>query len=163
MFKQYLLPHFAATLFNLKGKKDYEILNAVCFFCDVLEYGGADLFAMTAEKAAEKFLECIKAYPEDYGLVQSAGYGLGAIAKRAPKGQCPHLPQILQAFQGIIGQPDSRTDEDKVECTDNIIGAFGKCVLFQGIGAAAVREFLNLLPLYSDSVEAQAIHNLLFE
>ena len=44
-------------------------MNAVCFFCDVIEYGGDDLFKMTYEKAAEKFLECIQNYPEDYGLL----------------------------------------------------------------------------------------------
>ena len=79
-FIQYLLPHFGATLFSLNGKKDYEILSAVCFFCDVIEYGGIDIFNMISEKASEKFIECIKAFPEDRGLIQSAGYGLGAIA-----------------------------------------------------------------------------------
>jgi hypothetical protein len=41
---------------------------------------------MTAERAAEKFIESMKAFPEEYGLIQSAAYGLGAIAKRAPRG-----------------------------------------------------------------------------
>jgi hypothetical protein len=63
----------------------------VCFFCDIVENGGNDLFALTAEKAAEKFLECIRAYPDDRGLMQSAGYGLGAIAKRSPAGKFPSL------------------------------------------------------------------------
>lgn len=71
------------------------IVNAVCFFCDILENGGNDLFQLTATKAAEKFLECIKTFPVDYGLVQSAGYGLGAIAKRAPQGSFTLLPQTL--------------------------------------------------------------------
>lgn len=63
----------------------------------------------------------------------------------------------------IVDEKDSRTDEDKVERTDNIIGALGKCVLFQSLGTAATKEFLSLLPLYSDSIEAQAVHKLLFE
>ncbi|TNV74745.1 hypothetical protein FGO68_gene4951 [Halteria grandinella] len=162
-FKQHLLMHFAVTLQGFKGKFDYEILNAVCFFCDVVEYGGEDLFAMTAQNATVKFLECITTFPSDMGLVQSAGYGLGAIAKRAPQGQCPGLGDIVRVLKAIVDQPDSRTDEDKVECTDNIIGALGKCVLFQNLGTAATKEFLNLLPLYSDSTEAQSIHKLLFE
>jgi hypothetical protein len=45
-FKQHLLMHYAATLQDLKGKFDYEILTAVCFFCDLVEHGGQDLFAM---------------------------------------------------------------------------------------------------------------------
>ena len=45
------------------------IVNAVCFFCDVLEFGGDQLVAMTRDKAAEKFIECIQTYPEDRPLV----------------------------------------------------------------------------------------------
>lgn len=41
----------------------------MCFFCDVVENGGVDLFAITASKAADKFLECMKTFPEDRGLV----------------------------------------------------------------------------------------------
>ena len=143
------------------------IVSAVCFFCDLCEYGSDDLFSLTQEKAAEKFVECIKTFPEDLSLVQSAGYGLGAIAKRAPKGHFSSLIPTLQIIQTILSQPDCRTDEDKVESTDNIIGALGKIVLFQFDGQlvnlAVLKEFLNLLPLYSDPDEAQAIHKLLFE
>jgi hypothetical protein len=71
-------------------------VNAVCFFCDVCEYGGDDLFNLTQAKASEKFVECIKTFPEDLSLIQSAGYGLGAIAKRAPKGHFGYVPQTLQ-------------------------------------------------------------------
>lgn len=142
-------------------------MNAVCFFCDALEYGGNDIFQMTAEKAVEKFIECIKTFPDDSGLVQSAGYGLGAVAKRAPKGQCPHLVQILQTLKALVDRPESRTNEDIAESTDNVIGALGKAVLFQYdgavIGVAALKEYLSLLPLFTDGEEAQAVHKLLFE
>jgi hypothetical protein len=144
-----------------------EIVNAVCFFCDLCEFGSDDLFSMTSGKAAEKFIECIRTFPQDLGLIQSAGYGLGAIAKRTAKGYFSYLPQTLQIIQAVLSQPDCRTDEDKVECTDNIIGALGKIVLFQFdgqlINLTILKEFLNLLPLYSDSEEAQSIHKLLFE
>jgi len=176
-FIEALLPHFAVTLSNFNGKKDYEIrkislliiyvVNAVCFFCDVVESGGDDIFGLTASKAAEKFLECIKAFPEDRGLIQSAGYGLGSIAKRIPRGSFTHLPQTLQTFKGLLDDPTCRTDEEKAESTDNIIGALGKCMLFhydgQLLTLPAVKEYLSLLPLYTDSEEAQSVHKLLFE
>lgn len=38
-FIEHLLPHFALTLVNLKSSKEYEVTNAVCFFCDTIEYG----------------------------------------------------------------------------------------------------------------------------
>lgn len=78
-FIEALLPHFAVTLSNFSGRNDYEIrkinlliiyvVNAVCFFCDVVESGGDDIFGLSASKAAEKFLECIKAFPEDRALI----------------------------------------------------------------------------------------------
>lgn len=54
-----LLTYYAQPLANLKASQDHEILTAVCFFCDILEYGGMDIFNLTAPKAAEKFIECI--------------------------------------------------------------------------------------------------------
>ena len=63
--------------------------------------------------------------------MQSAGYGLGAIAKRYPQGQFPQLKQTLTLLRKIIDEADSRSNEDKAESTDNIIGALGKCAMFQ--------------------------------
>lgn len=61
-------------------------MNAICFLCDALEYGGMDLFNIAAPKAAEKFIEAMQVFKEDRGIIQSAGYGLGVIAKRTPQG-----------------------------------------------------------------------------
>lgn len=58
-------------------------VTSVCFFCDVCEYSGEDLFAMVHAKATEKFLECMQLFHDDFSLIQSCSYGLGAIAKRA--------------------------------------------------------------------------------
>jgi len=94
-FIQYLLPHFGATLQDMKNRSDFEVLTAVCFFSDACEHCGDDVFGMIFAKAAEKFIEAIKTFPDDHGLVQSAAYGLGAIAKRSPKGTFTLLPLTL--------------------------------------------------------------------
>ena len=48
-----------------------------------------------------------------------------------------------------------------------MIGALGKIVLFHYdnslINIKVLKEYLSLLPLYSDSEEAQSVHKLLFE
>lgn len=77
---EHLVPHFADTLMNLDSKKDYEVVNAACFFCDVLEFGGPQLFSFVAAKANEKFIEIIKKFENDRDLIQTAGYGLGILA-----------------------------------------------------------------------------------
>ena len=39
-----LLPGFAQVLLNFKEKKEYEIIDSVCFLCDCLEHGSEALF-----------------------------------------------------------------------------------------------------------------------
>ena len=77
------------------------------------------------------------------------------------------LPQILQSLHALLSEPDARTDDEKAERTDNVIGALGKIVLFHFdnslINIKVLKEYLSLLPLYSDSEEAQSVHKLLFE
>jgi len=41
---QHLLPHYAMTLLNINGKKDYELIDSVCFICDCLEHGSMAMF-----------------------------------------------------------------------------------------------------------------------
>lgn len=73
----------------------------------------------------------------------------------------------MKAIYGFIVQEDSRTNEDKIQCTDNCISAIGKHILYhfdgQLITIASVKELLLFLPLYSDGEEAQAFHKLFFE
>ena len=101
---------------------------------------------MTSKQAAEKFLECFLAYPEDYSLMQTCAYGLGVIAKRTPKGQFAQIEQSLKAIYGFIAQDDSRTNEDKIQCTDNCISAIGKHVIYHFDGEiipmTSVKELL---------------------
>ena len=40
-----LLPLYATVLLDLSNKKDYEIIDSVCFICDCIEHGGPELFA----------------------------------------------------------------------------------------------------------------------
>lgn len=35
-----LLPLYATTLLNVNDKKDYELIDSVCFICDCMEHGG---------------------------------------------------------------------------------------------------------------------------
>lgn len=130
VLKETLVPLFAQTLFNLKEAQDYEALNAVCFLADILEHGGDDIFNEFGARAVEKFIESIELFSLDRGILQSAGYGLGVVAQRTPKGAFPQLEKVAKILHAIISEEDARTDEDKAESTDNVISAFGKLVIF---------------------------------
>ena len=86
---QTLIPYFGLILQNLEAHEDYEIVNGVCFLCDILEHGGDDIFSLIATRGIEKFIETFERFPLNRGLLQSAGYGLGVIAQRSPKGAYP--------------------------------------------------------------------------
>ena len=176
---QTLIPYFGLILQNLEAHEDYEIrkyfllfsdnhiVNGICFLCDILEHGGDDIFNLAATRGVEKFIETFERFPLNRNLLQSAGYGLGVVAQRSPKGSFPQLEKVAKILHAVIAEEDSRNNEEKVESTDNIISAFGKLVMFQFdgqiIGLPALKELLSLLPIYMDSEEAQAIHLLFFD
>lgn len=39
-----IVPGYAAQLQGLEGKKEYELINAVCLLCDCMEYGSEQMF-----------------------------------------------------------------------------------------------------------------------
>lgn len=41
---QHLLPSYATVLLDISDKKDYEVLDSVCFLCDCIEHGNQALF-----------------------------------------------------------------------------------------------------------------------
>jgi hypothetical protein len=41
---EHLLPTYAQILLNINDKKDYELIDSVCFLCDCLEKGDDNLF-----------------------------------------------------------------------------------------------------------------------
>ena len=86
-----LLPVYAHVLLNIADRKDYELIDAVCFVCDCLEHGTIELFNQVQGQAAAKFLELIhhtsKAEEVNYDLLQSCIFALGVVAQRLPNGQ----------------------------------------------------------------------------
>ena len=86
-----LLPLYAQVLLNISDKKDYELIDSVCFICDCLEYGNKALFDQVQGQAGQKFIEIIQVKSKaaddvPYGLIQSCIFGLGLIAQKQPNG-----------------------------------------------------------------------------
>jgi hypothetical protein len=76
---------FLVTLNKYKEKNYDEVLDAVCFMCDYIEYGGKEAFQLAYDKLSTIFLELAQKYlkTEERGMIQSVGFGLGVIAQRA--------------------------------------------------------------------------------
>ena len=80
-----LLPLYAMVLLDIKDKKDYELLDSVCFLCDCVEHGSDDMFNQIVGQTGPKFMELIHYAGKDkeninYDLLQSCIWGMGCIA-----------------------------------------------------------------------------------
>lgn len=65
-------------------------------------------------------------------------------------------PSLL-AIDGILSHPEA-FGEDKIDMTENCIGALGKVAIYQTNDLAALKKFLQLMPLKNDMEEAQDIN-----
>lgn len=83
---------------------------------------------------------------------------MGVIASKTPANAFPLLHSSLDILTRVINEPDSRSNDDKVDSTENCIGALGKLIYHHfnnsSINNDTVKFFLSLLPLISDGEEA---------
>jgi hypothetical protein len=78
---QHLVPLFAVP-FADKQPTQRSLLDAVCFACDVMEFGGPQIFGLVYEQSAVKYIQLVQneLKSEDTDLLQSVCFGLGVIA-----------------------------------------------------------------------------------
>ena len=101
---------------------------------------------------------CSSQKAPDNDVLQSAIWGLGAVAKRTPPSLFqPLVKPSLLAIDGILSHPEA-FGEDKIDMTENCIGALGKVAIYQTNDLAALKKFLQLMPLKNDMEEAQDIN-----
>jgi hypothetical protein len=84
-----LLPLYRPNLED-KDASDREILDAICFLCDVLEFSGEELFKQIYSTIAMKFGTMIPKYidmEDDRNFMQSLSYGVGLIAQRTTQSE----------------------------------------------------------------------------
>lgn len=172
---QTLLPAYAQVLLSIPDRKDYELIDSVCFVCDCLEHGTMEFFHQVQGQGAAKFLELshhtAKAAEVNYDLLQSCIFALGVVAQRSPNGQFAQLSDTLAILSQtcVTEVPDKITEDDKESyqnMVDNSISTLFKIVLYQNDGGALVTADLItklltvLLPLKNDVEEAVAVHTV---
>ena len=169
-FKNHLLEHFALT-FEKPEPTEKEVLDAICFFVDVLEYLGEGLFVAMHRPITEAMLKLAPKYladEEDRQIIQSIAYGVGVVAQRGSKQQfVDYLAPTFDLLNKILSEADCRENEDKAIATECAIGALGKLVYFQFDGALVTDKvastFIGLLPLIAEPEEAQNVHKQFFK
>jgi len=133
-----------------------EMLSAVCFFCDLFEYGIQDFPDKLTPGIADTLFTAVQG--DDTNVQQSIAYLFGVIAhKISAEIYANYHEKILAVLQAMLSQEDAMS-EDNANRTENAIGAYLKIGLFKV--ESIVPHALSLLPLTHDAEEAQAIHKL---
>ena len=136
---------------------------AICVFDDVMEHasdGGASLRYLDGF-AGPCLAGCTDA---DADVRQASVYGVGVMAEKLGQAFAPHVPASLQTLAQVIQAPDARGEEN-VNATENAISSLGKICEFQRAcipgPESVVPQWLSMLQLTEDKVEARAVHTQL--
>jgi hypothetical protein len=157
-----LLAQFVAPMLG-PDRSPEERRIAICVFDDVMEHasdGGASLRYLDGF-AGPCLAGCTDA---DADVRQASVYGVGVMAEKLGQAFAPHVPASLQTLAQVIQAPDARGEEN-VNATENAISSLGKICEFQRAcipgPESVVPQWLSMLPLTEDKVEARAVHTQL--
>lgn len=143
------------------GSEDRRI--AVCIVDDVLEHSPAG----RAKYHAQITPILLDALADDNPqLRQCAAYGIAVLASKGRDLFRPYVPEAMPRLLAQLARADAREDDDAATATDNVASALGRLLQHHGEGldgAHVGATWLATLPLTADTVEAQAMHELLVE
>lgn len=160
MVKTNFMTYFALNLNNYKNISESELLDATCFFCDLVEYAYHSDESMISELNA-KFME-IFAWTDSMDVKQTLSYGLGVFSMFiTPNNYKAVLKNTVTLVMSMIKAADA-FEEDNVVATETAIGALGKMIYFQRDGQIinedVVNMFISKLPLKNEEEEATKSH-----
>lgn len=166
MSKTHFMNYYAKQLQDHKNLIEDELLDTLCFFCDLVQYGYNEDVSMMNE-LCNMFLQISKARAEEdsANINQTLAFGMGVFAHYIPKGSFTNMPEVVAFLTGLISSPEAFTDDELLECSENAISAFLKVSSFQKEGTMIHDELicnlLSKLPLKEDEEEAKNCHKFL--
>lgn len=166
--EEFIVAKIATSYYKLlqkKGSTSDEICFALCLFTDILDNGSQQMFMKCTNEMLKTYINFAES-TQDLGVMQTAIFGLGVIAKRMDRQTFSQLKDgVINLCRGIIQNPAAKSEE-RALLTDNAIGAMGKIALFQyqmndKFSQDLLMQFLQMLPLKNDVEEAQDVHKML--
>lgn len=155
------LGHWQSDVARTKFNSSQEILSAICFFCDFMEYSELVAFNMFYPI----FIDLTSKYKDtNEDIIQSIVYGYGIICKRISREDFAKVKeQVATMIVNLIQRP---VNEENELTFDNAIGALGKMVYYQlnndETGNKMALTFVKLLPLKNDLEEGKEVCKELF-
>jgi hypothetical protein len=162
-----LLPLYGRALLDLHSKKtEGQIIDALCFLCDCLEFGNQALFDAVYPHAGPKMLEVIEVHgKKKFDYVQTSIFALGCMAYRRPTGSFDLLEKTVAVVQQMFQNAQFFTDEKgrMHTCLDNAVSCLGKICYRHQVPAQTTQLFLSKLPCILDDEEAPAVHKMFLQ
>lgn len=156
--------YWASQLQGFADLTEDEVLNVLCFWCDMVDNTSFrnDVGALT--QLTEKFFEVLghETFNGDPFVKNTVAYGLGALAHALPKEAfAPYVERSVTLIKKITMRDDAFSP-DEMEVTENAMGALAK-IAYKHIDSGFVTEadlsgVFGFFPFKEDEMEAQVSH-----
>ena len=160
-FKTSFSSVFLSCFKNLYGEIFYksfacesEILNALCLFCDYIEYTGDALIQDFRCPLLDEFIKY--SYHQNPLIRQTSAYGIGLCAQKVPELFNNYLASAIEALKFVITLKNPSIEA--VLSAESAAGALGKIAILYRSDLIPV--WLSCLPLKTDVKEAKEAHSL---
>lgn len=144
------------NLLSKNLKSDLEVLCAICFFDDFMEFGAIEGVLLFVPIFVSNTCN-LKTTNED--LLQSIAFGYGVISKRLNKDQFKEFNTQIVTYIANLMQRE--VNEDNGRTYDNAVSAMGKYLIYQTSNDAnslnMCKLFIKLLPLKNYLEECKVI------
>jgi len=168
MLQQTLIPFYQEILGRSSQFSQMEIIYALCFFADLIEFGNEKFLNEFAPWSIGMGLSKLQQYPEDLDFIQTLAFFMGTAAYMIPAGTHTQLIQtIMTSLYQFLQAPFLQSEEAKV-CMDNVFAAFVKLFLKHWKQLCSTEEQIcetlkavkTRLPLTNDKVESQTMNHI---
>lgn len=160
--------YWANQLTNHAQITDFEVLDAMCYFCDYVENTNAKDDIPTLVELTQKYIDVLGSkHGEDDLMRHTIAYGLGEFGYFIPTAQfAPFLAKALEIIKPVAYAEDG-FEEDNIEKTENSMGAMLKLTYKHLDGNSLTKadmvHVLSHMPFTSDDCEAKVTHKLFID
>jgi hypothetical protein len=164
--KQNSLSYWAEMLQNFNEITEEEVIDSLCYFCDVIDNTSESKNEDTVLQLMNKYVEIVQSnHGQSEDVKNTVAYGFGEFAYFLPKDKyASFLPKACGFIKKITRVDGAFTDEHII-ATENAMGALAK-IAYKHIDGTNVTEedligVLGQMPLKADENENMKSHSIL--
>ena len=160
--------YFASQLSHHANITEFEVLDALCYFCDFVENTNCSTEIPTLVDLTRSYLHVLESkHGDDEFVRHTVAYGLGEFGYFIPRAEfAQFLPKAIELIKSVAYAEDG-FEEDNLEKTENSMGALLKLSYNHIDGThltkADMVHVLNHMPFTEDEPECKVTHRIFLE